>query len=549
MSHKTPEIERSKRFNLFTSIWIVPLIALFVAGWLAYQYYAQKGPEIQIIFEKNEGLIAGQSQVKYRNVPVGLVNKVELEEDGEGVVVTAQMNKDATLFLNDEAKFWIVKPEVGLGGVSGLDTLISGTYIQMYAQKDAGETKYHFHGLSHAYRDDSGGEYFVLNMQKGDSSVKKGTPIYLQNIKVGQVEYVLLGLDHVSVDVIVFIDKPYVPYVHTTSKFWIRNTLNATFNHGSLDVQVAPLFDLVQGAIEFSSDGKDSQREVPNTFVFQLFGSKNEILRQRIGNGMRHMEYFMLHVDHPVAGLRPGAPVRFEGFDIGSVQDVVLEYEPVMHRIHGDVRIEVDTSVFASINDVNDTGIEHFYHAIKDGLQAHIKELNPVTGSLYVDLIFDQNASMKNILETFKDSYTYIPTVDYVPTDMMAAVSEILNKINNLPLEELLASVEEVVQESKAPVEHADELLLSLKKSMDNLNKLTSKKSFVRMPDEVDKALKALRGTLYATKKTMKNYQGDSLMMKQLSDTMRSVKESSDEMTHFLKMLNRKPNSLIFGDK
>ncbi len=549
MSHKTPEIERSKRFNLFTSIWIVPLIALFVAGWLAYQYYAQKGPEIQIIFEKNEGLIAGQSQVKYRNVPVGLVSKVELEEDGEGVVVTAQMNKDATPFLNDEAKFWIVKPEVGLGGVSGLDTLISGTYIQMYAQKNAGEEKYLFHGLSHAYRDDRGGEYFVLNMQKGDSSVKKGTPIYLQNIKVGQVEYVLLGLDNVSIDVIIFIDKPYVPYVHTTSKFWIRNTLNATFNHGSLDVQVAPLFDLVQGAIEFSSEGKDETQKVPDTFVFPLYSSKNEISKQRIGNGIRHIETYKLHTDRSIAGLRPGAPVRFEGFDIGSVSEVSLEYDKQKHHMHGDIQVEVDTSVFAKSSEKNSTGVEAFYQAVEEGMKAHIEQLNPVTGSLYINLAFD-DANATNIQKvTNNGKLVYIPTVDYVPTDMMASISEILNKIKNLPLEELLASVEEVVQESKAPVEHADELLLSLKKSMDNLNKLTSKKSFVRMPDEVDKALKALRGTLYATKKTMKNYQGDSLMMKQLSDTMRSVKESSDEMTHFLKMLNRKPNSLIFGDK
>jgi len=174
-------------------------------------------------------------------------------------------------FLNEYTKFWIVKPEFGLTGVTGLDTLISGTYVQMYSKKGGKEFKKMYHGLNYAYRANEGGKYFVLKAEKGDSSVKKGTPVYLQNIEVGKVEYVTLGLDDISVDVIVFIDKPYVPYVHTDSKFWVREAVSATLNNGSLDIDVAPVQDLIQGAIEFSSTGKNDKTKIPDTFIFKLW--------------------------------------------------------------------------------------------------------------------------------------------------------------------------------------------------------------------------------------------------------------------------------------
>ena len=135
MSKQIPEITESSKFNLITSIWIVPIIALVIAGWLAYQHFAQRGPEIKIIFPQNEGLVAGQSLVKYKNVPVGKVTDIYATEDIEGVVVVVRMNsKEAAPYLTEQAKFWIVKPEVGLSGVSGLDTLLSGTYINIYSK-------------------------------------------------------------------------------------------------------------------------------------------------------------------------------------------------------------------------------------------------------------------------------------------------------------------------------------------------------------------------------------------------------------------------------
>ena len=546
MSQQIPEIEESTKFNFITSIWIVPFVALLIAGWLAYQYYSELGSEIKIIFPKNEGLQAGQSRIKYRDVPIGTVTKITLQEDGEGVTVIASMDKTATPYLNGNSKFWIVKPEVGFSGVSGLDTLISGTYINMNSEK-GGVFKDKHVGLDHAYREIGGGEYYQLNSSRGDSTVKVGTPIYFQNIQVGQVEYVVLSLDGTSMDVVIFIDKLYVPCVHTDSKFWVRSTLDVSLSNGSLDVKVAPFSDLIQGAIEFSSSGVDDTNSVPYSFVFPLYKNSNVIESKKIGSGGKHIKTFMLRTQDSLAKLKLNARVRYDGFDVGGVEKIKLSYEKETHHMKGEVLINIDTSVFEDPNDTNHTGEENFHQAVEEGLRAKITSADIITGMLFVDLIFDENATKQTV--TQGKHYAVLPTVESDGGGVMDEVKKILAKLNDLPLKKLIVSIDKVVNETSAPVANANKVLLDLQKTVENINKLTGKKSFTALPDEVDKALKELTKTLRTTKKVVKGYGNNSLLTHQIAQTLKVVTETSKEMQYFLEMLNRKPNSLIFGDK
>jgi paraquat-inducible protein B len=547
MPEQLPQVEESTKFNFFTSIWIVPFIALVIAGWLAYQYYAELGPEIKIVFPSNQGLKAGQSQIKYKDVPVGMITKITLQEDGEGVVVIARMDKVAEPYLNEDTKFWIVKPELGISGVTGLDTLISGNYIGITGRK-GGKFKKSFVGLDHAYRNEMKGEYYQLRSPRGDSSIKQGTPIYLKNIRVGRVEYVMLGLDDIFVDVIIFIDKQYTPYVHADSKFWVRSTLDAELVNGALDVTLAPFSDLLQGAIEFSSSGYDANQTVPPSFKFLLHRNKNAVNTKKIGHAQKEIELFMLNTEESIAKLKIGSPVKYDGFKIGSVIEITLSYDKKTHKMKGKVITEIDTSVFDDLSDTNDTGKENLYHAVTEGLRARIDTIDPITGRLYVNLLFTDNDGNKTI-EKVNGQYAVIPTVHSVNGDMMAGFSKIMDKINRLPIEELVASLNNVIKESEKPVANANVVLEELKETVKNLNALTSKKTFASMPDEVDKALKELTRTLKTTKKVVKGYGNNSLLSRQIAETLKTVNRTSEEMREFLKMLNRKPNSLIFGDK
>ncbi len=544
MSKHLPNIEESSKFNLITSIWIVPFIALIIAGWLAYQYFSELGPEIKIIFPKNEGLVAGQSQVKFRNVPVGKVTKIKIKEDSQGVVVYVRMDKEAEGYMTEHAKFWIVKPEVGISGVSGLDTLISGTYIDVFSELGGTSKKEHI-GLTQPYRNISGGDYFHLSSLNGDNVVV-GTPVYYKNLKVGQVEYIYPNLDNTSIDILIFIEKKYVPYVHDDSKFWTKNMVNIDFSKGNIDVNVAPFYTIIQGGITFSSSGEDNNNTVSPKHVFPLYKTKTEADTKRIVTDRSTMKKFMLHTQGSIANLKINSAVRYEGFDIGVVEDIELAYDKNTHQILGKVLIELDTSLFKDPNDTNSTGEDNLYQAVEEGLRAKISPLDPITGMLFVDLIFVENDQQLTIEKG--SPYAYFPTTSNSDTSVINSLSEILEKINRLPLNELFTSVQKVVEESEKPVANANILLEDLQKTVKNINALTSKKSFEILPDELNKALREMTRTLKNTQKAVKGYDNDSLFKQQLAQTLEILTKTSKEMQVFLRMLNRKPNSLIFGD-
>ncbi len=354
-----PKVEESSKFNLFTSIWIVPFIALMIAGWLAYQYFDDLGPEIEIVFPKNEGLVAGQSVVKFRNVPIGKVTKIYITEDTDGVIVRVRMNSKASKpYMTEKARFWIVKPEVGFSGVSGLDTLLSGTYIDVYSEAGGTFRKRHI-GLSQPYQDTSKGKYFHLRSENG-KNISVGMPVFYKNIKVGKVAYKYLSLDDIHVDVIVFVDNAYAAYIHKDSKFWVKNSMTVDFTHGKLDVDIAPLNFLLTGGIVFSSRGEKKGTPAPLDYTFTLYKSKTDAQSHVIGSGTKQHKTFLLLTEDSISNLNQGSVVRFDGFDIGKVVKIKLSYDKNKHQMIGAVLIDIDTSVFEDTHDKNSTGEENF---------------------------------------------------------------------------------------------------------------------------------------------------------------------------------------------
>lgn len=545
MATNLPKVEESNTFNLFTSIWIVPFIALMIAGWLAYQYFDDLGPEIEIIFPKNEGLVAGQSVVKFKNVPIGKVTKIYITKDIEGVIVRVRMNsKAARPYMTEKARFWIVKPEVGFSGVSGLDTLLSGTYIDVYSEAGGTFRERHI-GLTQPYQDTSKGKYFHLKSEDG-KNISVGMPIFYKNLKVGEVAYKYLSLDDKHVDVIVYVENQYAEYIHSDSKFWMKNTMSVDFTRGKLDIDIAPLNFLLTGGIVFSSPDVKKCVGCPKDHIFTLYKSKTEAENHTIGSGMKKNKTFLLLTEDSISSLSQGSVVRFDGFDIGKVEKIKLSYDKNKHKMIGAVLIGIDTSVFTDLHDKNSTGEENFYAAVEEGLRAKIAALDPITGAQYIDLTFHHHDGEGTIVQGKK--YARLPMTSESSSGIMDSVTQILDKLNNLPLDELVDSVKKVVDASAKPVKHADELLVQLTHTVDDINKMTSKKSFEVMPDELNRALREMTKTLKSTRKVVKGYDSDSLVKEQLSKTLEILTKTSQEMQAFLRMLNRNPNSLIFGD-
>jgi paraquat-inducible protein B len=464
----------------------------------------------------------------------------------DGIVVVVRMyDKASKALLTENAKFWIVKPEVGITGVSGLDTLLSGTYINAYSKAGGKQPRDKFIGLTQPYRDSMKGEYFHLSSPKAEN-VSVGMPIYYKNIKVGQVEYIYLALGNNNVEVIVFIDKAYVSYVQKDSKFWIKSMMNVDFSKGNLDIHIAPINFMLQGGIVFSSQGEENMVFMSEGHIFPLYQSKTHAESTTIGSVTKSIKEFMLLTDDPIANLRVHAPVRFDGFDIGWVEDIQLSYSKKSHKMLGKVLLEIDTSVFEDDHEVESSGLSNLYQAVEEGLRAKISALDPITGMLFIDLTFKHQDGNGSIIR--KNQYALLPMVSQNSNGIMTSMTEILDKLNNLPLDELIASVHQVVKESAKPIENANIVLKDLQTTVKNINKFTGKKSFEVLPDELSKALKEMTRTLKSTEKVVKGYDSDSLFKQQLAQTLEVLTKTSLEMRAFLRMLNRKPNSLIFGD-
>jgi paraquat-inducible protein B len=334
--------------------------------------------------------------------------------------------------------------------------------------------------------------------------------------------------------------------VHDNSKFWTKNTVNVDFSKGNLDINIAPLNSMLQGGIVFSSSGENKNISVVHRNIFPLYSSKTQAESTTIGSVTKSLSKFILLTDDSIANLRVHSPVRFEGFDIGWVDDIELSYNKKSHKLLGQIILEIDTSVFKDKRDSNITGEENFYNAVEEGLRAKIASLDPITGAQYIDLTFNHHDSAGRIIE--ENKYALLPMTTQSSTGIMTSVTQILDKLNTLPLNELLTSVTKVVESAVQPVENANELLLDLKTTVKDINRLTSKKSFEVIPDELNKALKEMTKTLKDTSKVVKGYDSNSLVKQQLAQTLEILTKTSQEMQVFLRMLNRKPNSLIFGD-
>jgi paraquat-inducible protein B len=242
-----------KRQSRISMVWIVPLVAAIVGGWLVFKYVRQMGPVISIQFGDGNEIEANQTTLKYRGVRVGDVLSVQLMSDAQHVEVRARLDKSAEGLARDGSVFWIVRPEVGAGGLSGLETIVSGPYIQV--QPGDGKEQKKFTGVEEPpiLKTSGGGLEFILTTPSL-GSLTVGAPVYYRGMEVGSVRYFVLGQDSTAVEVHILIETNYAPLVRTDSKFWNAGGIGVHFGLFSGFSMSAETFKaLVIGGIAFAT--------------------------------------------------------------------------------------------------------------------------------------------------------------------------------------------------------------------------------------------------------------------------------------------------------
>jgi paraquat-inducible protein B len=448
-----PEAVVRKRRGI-SIVWLVPIVAVLIGGFLAYRAYTEKGPTITLSFATAEGLEAGKTKVRYLDVEVGTVETVVIAPDLKHIIVTAGMAPGAEAYLREQTTFWIVKPRIGVGGVSGLGTLLSGAYIGLAPGEGAAATT--FVGLEEPppiNANVAGREYKLTAESLG--SVAPGAPILHRGIDIGQVLDYELAEDDRGLNIAIFVRAPYDRLVRTSSRFWNASGINVAVGASGVDVQVGSLQSLIVGGIEFETVLDMNPGSVAEAGTsFPLYPSKSALARAQFTQKIPFMVYF----DGSVRGLHPGAPVEFRGIPVGTVTSVALEFDRQTNSMRIPVGLEIEPQrlvpsglTTAELASNDRPGMTEL---VKRGLRAQLQSGNLLTGELLVDLTFIANATPAEL-----DTSGPIPVIPSVPGTfdaLQASVTSILNKLATLPLEDLIASLVNTAQGLESVVNSPD---------------------------------------------------------------------------------------------
>jgi paraquat-inducible protein B len=518
MPRKIPEVEVVKNRRIALSIWLVPIIALLISLWLAYQYFSQLGPEITIEFKSSSGLKAKQSQIKYRDVPIGTIKKISLKDGGEGVIVTARMNKDAQPLLNKESKFWIVKPKIDKTGITGLETLVSGSYIELNGVY-GGELKKHFIGLEEAYIDEKKlkGKHFKLNAPNS-YDIEQGSLVFYRNVEAGEVKEVKISKNGDRVEFNLFIKEPFYKFINASSQFFYMSNFKIDLSKSRLDMSLASSSQIIYGAIAFTTPSKRlHQYPIDNNYTFTLFASEGEAKAKKIGFNYKDIKTFQMRFEQNLGKLDIGTAVMFENFQVGEVVNIESNFNQQKETINSQVLVDIDLSAFG----------HQLENSLEKGLVAQLAKSNPLLDSLYIELVYDKNNSYK--IAKAKP-YDVFPTKAITFEDMGAKVTTLLDSITIL------------VNNSQRPIE---EILKNINKTIKSTNSLIAGSGLKNLPKDIKKSLREFDKTLQTTRELIDS---NSKMSDDISESMKEVNKASIALERVLRKIDNKPNSLIFGD-
>ena len=530
-----PEIAVQKKGG-FSIVWIIPIVAALVGGWLAYKTISEKGPTITITFEDGGGLEVDKTKIKYKSIAIGTVKSVDLIPDLSGVVVTAELGKPSEPHLTENTKFWVVRPRIGLGGISGLDTLVSGAYIAI--DPSPGPPVRTFTGLEKppgVTRDEEGAEFQLLAENLGSNS--PGAPIFFRDIQVGRILNTTLQEDGTGVAMDIFIEAPHHLRVRDTSRFWQISGFEISMGAEGLDVKMESLASLISGGIAFDTPataGGSNEPSKPGT-VFKVFKNFASIKEEKYVL----TRPFLVNFDGSVRGLSVGAPVEFRGIKVGSVSDIALNVDPKTLEISIPVLLEIQPERVRSTTMVqmDKDNYEIMKTLVKRGMRAQLETGSLLTGQLFVQLDFHPDLPHQELVMTGK--YPEIPAVPATMDQLRRTVTDIMAEIRRMPLDKIAEEILETVEGANHLVNspEAREAVHNLNAALGNVEKLTDRLSF-----SVEKTLAKVRTALEVADPNSPAAVNLNSALQELSAAARSIRVLAD-------YLEQHPEALVKGKK
>jgi len=518
-----------------SKVWFVPIIAILIGFWMVYQTTTNRGPLIKIHFETAEGLGVGTSKIKLREVTVGKITDLKLNSTFEGIEVTARLDKGTEKLLKTDTAFWVVKPRIGRGGISGLSTILSGAYIEMSAGIDD-EERLDFVGLENPPVTPFGKPGLRVTLDSDNQSgLDIGDPIIFRGIEVGRVEYQFFNIEERIVYYDAFIESPYDKLVTTNTRFWKIKGIEVKLSADGLKVNTGTLETIIGGGVTFGvPDNQPKGEIITQRAFFTIYDDEDEVLQKQFKNAK---EYVMLFA-HSIRGLSVGAPVEYKGVRIGTVIRTDIDYPEIQNFLDQKTRIpivlQIEPARLGMKDSENEISVvkESIDRMIKDGLHGFMRSGSLLTGSKYIEIDYVPNTQSKS--QKFS-GYQIIPTAASEIDGLVKKVDNILATIDKLSLNSL--------------VDNASGAMFEMKKAMVNFDKASAQVDSLLDTSESGELIANVNLTLRSFEKLAQDFSEGSTTHLELQNMILTMETMLKELTPVLSQLNHQPNSLIFSGK
>jgi paraquat-inducible protein B len=516
----TPQTSRRARLPL---VWVIPVIAASVGGWIATRAILERGPSISVEFTDAEGIESGKTRVRYRSVDVGEVRSVTLSPNLRTAVVSIDMQKSVEPFLLHGTRFWIVRPQLGAAGVSGLGTLLSGDFIAMDVGEGPAQER-HFIGLRRPpiVTGNAGGTQWILEATDL-GSLGVGAPAYFHHVRVGQILSTALNADGHAVTVQVFIENPYDRFVTDETRFWHASGIDVVVDGSGVSLHSEAIATVVAGGVAFDNpaDAVNAPRPTPGR-RFQLAANRDAAMKPVDRNVERHVLYFQ----ESLRGLEVGAAVDFRGVEIGNVAAKEARWDPAS----GEFVFPVLVDIFPDrlLGRAPDNRFQSLLpQMIRRGLRAQLRSNSLLTGRLYVALDFFPRAGQ--VLPQTELTPMPIPTARGNLEQLQDTLLTVADKLQRMPLDKVGRDTDAALLALTGALNHANALIVAADSGL--------------LP-EAQSAVAQARMTLARARESIAP---DASLQTDLHSTLTSVGRAADSLRVLVEYLDKHPEAVLRG--
>jgi len=508
-SHVPESRSVSRKRTRISLVWIVPIVAAIAGVWVAVTRILAQGPKITIVFKSGEGLEAGKTKIRYKGLDIGTLTALQLSGDREHVVGTAELAPKSEDFLVEDTRFWVVRPRISGGTVSGLSTLISGAYIGVDIGRSK-ERRREFESLATppVVTGDVPGRSYVLKTNSL-GSLDYGTPIFFRHLQVGEVTSYELEPDGERLTVKAFVRAPYDRYITPNTRFWHASGIDVSLGASGLSVQTQSLVSILIGGIAFETPPTVGPMPAADAdTVFTLYDDRKDAYELPA----RDPQTFRLVFKQSVRGLTAGAPVEFRGVPIGHVEGLDAQIDAKTLEFSVPVTVTLDATRFgvhlverAPGEDLASMRRKLMDTYVAHGVRAQLRSGNLLTGAMYVAVDFFPDAPPATI--DWSQTPVELPTVPGELEGIEQSLAKIVKKLDTVP-------IQAIGDDLRKALVHLDDTLVSARGTFDNTTKLVAP---------------------------------DSTLDTELSETLQEVKRAARGMSLLADYLERHPEALVRG--